>query len=97
MVETLRQRVTNKKGVTWVRIHATDTEFSALCSDINDETEGVTVSEGEITCPDCIEIVKRCKCDENSCCPACLEHISNQYILNFIKRKVAIGILEKIK
>jgi len=61
MVETLRQRVTNKKGVTWVRIHATDTEFSALCSDINDETEGVTVSEGEITCPDCIEIVKRCK------------------------------------
>ena len=40
MAETLRQKITNKKGVTWITIHATDTEFSALCRDIHSETEG---------------------------------------------------------
>ncbi|MDX1809186.1 MAG: DEAD/DEAH box helicase [Sulfurospirillaceae bacterium] len=43
-----------------------------------------------------INIVKICKCDENSCCPVCLEHISNQHLINFIKRKEALTILESL-
>ncbi|WP_457564316.1 DEAD/DEAH box helicase [Caminibacter sp.] len=42
------------------------------------------------------EIVNNCKCDEDTCCPVCLEHISNQYIINFIKRKEAKNILSKM-
>ena len=40
-----------------------------------------------------LEIVQNCKCDEDTCCPVCLEHISNQYILNLIKRGAAKEIL----
>jgi len=43
-----------------------------------------------------IDIVQNCKCDDESCCPVCLEHISNQYLINFIKRRVALDMLLKI-
>jgi len=44
-----------------------------------------------------IDIVKNCKCDEKSCCPVCLEHISNQYLIKFIKRGVALKLLLELK
>ncbi len=40
-----------------------------------------------------LDIVRNCRCDEDTCCPVCLEHISNQYILNLIKRGIAKDIL----
>lgn len=46
----------------WVRTHATDTEAFALCSKaIHPELSEVELGEGKVTCPDCIEIIRRCK------------------------------------
>ena len=61
MGETLKEIFTNRNDVTWIRTHATDTELSALCRPLNVESDGVTVSSGDITCPDCIGIIKRCQ------------------------------------
>lgn len=61
MAEILRERV-RIKDRAWVRTHATDTEAFALCSKaIHSENEGIELSEGKVTCPDCIEIIKKCK------------------------------------
>ncbi|MCY1452300.1 hypothetical protein D9M71_692100 [compost metagenome] len=61
MVETLKERFVNRNGVAWIRTHATDCELNALCSNaITADTEEIELSTGQITCPDCIEIVKRC-------------------------------------
>ena len=43
-----------------------------------------------------LDIVSNCNCDEDTCCPLCLQHVSNQYIANFIKRGTAIKILNNI-
>ncbi|WP_444943063.1 hypothetical protein ACJJIK_13625 [Microbulbifer sp. ZKSA006] len=61
MTEILLERV-SIKGRNWVRTHATDTEGFALCSKaIHEEIEAVELGEGKVTCPDCIEIIKKCK------------------------------------
>ena len=61
MTEILLERV-SIKGRNWVRTHATDTEGFALCSKaIHEEIEEVELGEGKVTCPDCIEIIKKCK------------------------------------
>ena len=61
MTEIIIERV-SIKGRNWVRTHATDTECSALCTKfLEDEIEPVELGEGKITCPDCIEIIKKCK------------------------------------
>ena len=44
-----------------------------------------------------LDLVSNCKCDEDTCCPLCLEHISNQYLANFLKRKEAVKLLNKIR
>lgn len=50
------------KGRNWIRTHATDTEGFALCSKaLYEEIETVELNEGKVTCPDCIEIIKKCK------------------------------------
>lgn len=62
MAETLMERIVNRNGVAWIRTHATNCELNALCSStIHADTEEIELSTGEITCPDCIEIVKRCQ------------------------------------
>ncbi len=52
----------------------------------------------ELVLKEALNIVQNCKCDEDTCCPICLEHISNQYILNHIKRgeakKVLLSLLQ---
>lgn len=61
VTEILIERV-RIKDRNWVRIHATDTEAFALCSKaLYPETENVELGEGKVTCPDCIEIIKKCK------------------------------------
>ncbi len=61
MTEILLERV-SIKGRNWVRTHATDTEGVALCSNsIHEEDESVELGEGKVTCPDCIEVIKKCK------------------------------------
>jgi hypothetical protein len=47
---------------SWVRTHATDTETFALCTTaLHPEIENVELGEGKVTCPDCIEVIKKCK------------------------------------
>lgn len=61
MTETLIERL-SIKGRHWIRTHAIDTEGFALCSKyITPETQNVELGVGNITCPDCIEIIKKCK------------------------------------
>jgi hypothetical protein len=50
------------KDRSWVRTHATDTEKFSLCSTaLYPGVENVELGEGKVTCPDCIEIIKKCK------------------------------------
>ena len=61
MTEILIERVSITDR-NWVRTHATDTEAFALCSKaLHPEIEKIELSEGKVTCPDCIEIIKKCK------------------------------------
>jgi hypothetical protein len=61
VAEILKERFVNINGLAWIRTHATDTELNALCSNvINTDTDEVEQSTGQITCPDCIEIIKKC-------------------------------------
>jgi hypothetical protein len=62
MTRVLFQKVVNPQGITWIRSHGIDHEYFALCSTafyprVDDITEG----EGQITCPDCVDVVQRCK------------------------------------
>jgi len=62
MAEVLFERFRNQYGAAWVRTHGTDPEAFALCSHaIHPEVEGVSLGVGQITCPDCVEIIRRCK------------------------------------
>ena len=61
MTEILIERV-RIKDRSWVRTHATDTEAFALCTkELHPEIETIELGEGKVTCPDCIEIIKKCK------------------------------------
>ena len=61
MTEILKERLTDAKGISWIKTHATDTEYNALCrSDLNENKDNVSISEGDVTCPDCIDIIKKC-------------------------------------
>lgn len=61
MTDILLERVSIKER-NWVRTHATDTEGSAICSNaIHEEMEAVELGESKVTCPDCIETIKKCK------------------------------------
>lgn len=61
MAEILREHFRNRHDKAWVRTHGVNPEGSALCSDeINTDVENVEVSIGQITCPDCIEVIKIC-------------------------------------
>jgi hypothetical protein len=62
MARVLFERVTNNQGTSWRRSHGTDRELFALCSHaLHPDAEGVSEGTGEITCPDCIDIIRRCK------------------------------------
>jgi hypothetical protein len=61
MAEILKEQFRNRHGKAWVRTHGVAHEGSALCScEINPDAENVDVSIGQITCPDCIEVIKIC-------------------------------------
>ena len=58
----LVERIVNRIDVAWVRTHATDHEMTALCSPaLHTDADGVVEGVGQVTCPDCVEIVKRCQ------------------------------------
>jgi hypothetical protein len=62
MAEVLFEKFRNLHGVAWIRTHGTDPECFALCSyAIHPDAEGVSLGVGQITCPDCVEVIKRCK------------------------------------
>lgn len=61
MAEILKEQFRNRHDNAWVRTHGVDLEGSALCSyEINPDAENVEVGIGQITCPDCIEVIKIC-------------------------------------
>lgn len=81
MAEVLKERFLNKNGVAWVRTHATDTEQNALCTySLNSETEGVELGVGQITCPDCIALIKKCHLVSES-------EMAPEYENEFLSRK----------
>ena len=61
MAEILKEQVRNRNDIAWLRTHGVDPEGSALCSHaINPDSDNVEESIGQITCPDCIEVIKIC-------------------------------------
>lgn len=61
MAIILVERFVNRAGIAWVRTHATDNELFALCSrELHPEIKDVEEGSGQVTCPDCVEIVRRC-------------------------------------
>jgi hypothetical protein len=61
MAEILKEQFRNTNGLAWVRTHGIDPEGSALCSyEINPDLESVEAGIGQITCADCIEVIKVC-------------------------------------
>ncbi|MBU2870532.1 hypothetical protein [Colwellia sp. E2M01] len=77
MAKTLIEKVVNRNGVKWIRTHAVDSEGSALCfnSDYEHEFED---SLGEISCVDCVEIIKLChSIDVNDLAP---EHDNQMFM-----------------
>jgi len=57
----LKEKYTNINGLAWIRTHGVDHEGTALCSiEVNEEIENIEVGIGQITCPNCIEVVKVC-------------------------------------
>ena len=62
MAHTLIERFTNVHGVSWLRIHAYGVEGFAFCSNaIHPDADEIREGQGQITCPDCIEVIKLCK------------------------------------
>jgi hypothetical protein len=60
--QTLTEKVVNVHGVSWLRTHGTTHELLALCSStLHPDADGVSLSHGQITCPDCVEIIRRSK------------------------------------
>lgn len=67
MADILIEKVTNRNGVSWIRTHAAEVEFLALCNhNIHSESENVRIGEGAITCPDCIEVIRKVHCIQES-------------------------------
>lgn len=61
MAIILVERFIKRAGQAWVRTHATDTEMNALCSRaLHPGIERVEEGVGQVTCPDCVDIVRRC-------------------------------------
>ena len=61
MAEILIEKVRVKERA-WIRTHGTDREVFALCSQaIHPDIDGVELSEGAVTCPECISVIKKCK------------------------------------
>lgn len=62
MAAILSERFVNAGGIAWVRTHATNSELSALCSNaLYPGVVGIEEGLGQVTCPDCIDIVRRCQ------------------------------------
>lgn len=62
MAHILFERVINLHGIAWVRAHGYGIEGFALCGTaVHPGIENVTEGEGQITCPDCIEVIEACK------------------------------------
>ena len=60
MAEILKEKVENCNGVKWMRTHAIDFEGNALCFNPEYQPE-LEKSIVQITCVDCVEIIKICK------------------------------------
>lgn len=86
MAEILKEQVRNRHDKAWVRTHGVDPEGSALCSgEINLDVENVEVGIGQITCPDCIEVIKIChKIDPGELMP---EYENELFSKRFHKKK----------
>ena len=61
MARILKETVENSSGTKWVRTHALGTEDDALCFYSTEHEPEMKEGIGEITCIDCIEIIKICK------------------------------------
>ena len=62
MAEVLFEKVTNPAGVTWIRSHAINSEHFAICTHaLYPGVENISEGAGEITCPDCVDVIQRCK------------------------------------
>ncbi len=62
MVHILIERFTNVHGISWLRTHGFGVEGFAFCSTaIHPDADGINEGQGQITCPDCIEVIKACK------------------------------------
>ena len=65
MAHTLLERVNNVNGTKWIRAHGYGLEGFAFCSTaIHPGVHGITESQGQITCPDCIAVIEACKAIE---------------------------------
>ena len=60
-MKIFKEKVTNIHGVKWVRTHAVGVEGEALCFGNYEDPPEVEEGIGQITCVDCIEIIKLCK------------------------------------
>jgi hypothetical protein len=60
MAKILKEKVENISGVKWLRTHAVDSEGNTLCFNPEYEPE-LEEGIGQITCVDCVEIIKICK------------------------------------
>jgi hypothetical protein len=62
MAKVLFEKVVNPHGVTWIRSYGIDGEHFALCSQaLYPGVENITEGEGQITCPDCVNVIQLCK------------------------------------
>lgn len=62
MAEVLLEKVQNISGKSWIRAHGAGVEKNAFrSSEINPDAEGITLTNGHISCPDCIAVIECCK------------------------------------
>lgn len=62
MADTFLERFVNHQGTSWVRAHGMGVEGFAFCSmELQPDADGIAEGKGQITCPDCIAVIKACK------------------------------------
>lgn len=71
MTQVLFEKVVNPHGITWIRSHGINREHFSLCSNaLYPGVEDITEGEGQVTCPDCVDVIQRCKAiDDNDLAP----------------------------
>jgi hypothetical protein len=61
VAEILIEKLRTNSGKAWIRTHATTPEMFAICtSTIYSDLEDIELGSGHITCPDCVETIRKC-------------------------------------